>query len=242
MSYKVWFLTVASLAFSSIGNGVLAETCGPIIAGSSGSEQKLIDCMSSLHEKIDALTTQNNDLKQEIQNTDFQSLKIPSGAVMAFDLSPSSPVNCPSGWSSHRELRGRTIVGAGIHTNRDKFGVKISSLDVGANGGAEEHKLTQDEMPQHMHPETVALQDRYIAGVRTATNISSVNTGRVDLSTGAWSKYFKTGNGAGSTDYHIAFSTASQRRDLTLGAVSTGGNVAHNNMQPYLALLYCIKE
>lgn len=50
---------------------------------------------------------------------------IPAGGVVAFDMSPTEPLQCPKGWRSHREVRGRVIVGAGEHKNEDSSGSKI---------------------------------------------------------------------------------------------------------------------
>jgi prepilin-type N-terminal cleavage/methylation domain-containing protein len=55
--------------------------------------------------------------------------EVPSGAVMAFNLSA-----CPEGWISFSDASGRTIVGAGV------------SYSVGEQGGEEDVALTQGEV------------------------------------------------------------------------------------------------
>ena len=63
---------------------------------------------------------------------------IPSGAVMAFNLS-----SCPSGWSDFDLGSGRFIIGVGT------LGPYSYSLD--DIGGEATHTLTQSEMPSHTH-------------------------------------------------------------------------------------------
>lgn len=63
---------------------------------------------------------------------------VPSGAVMAFDLSA-----CPSGWSPVTAAQGRFIVGTGT-LGSDSYGL-------GATGGEAQHSLTIAEMPAHEH-------------------------------------------------------------------------------------------
>ena len=65
--------------------------------------------------------------------------RIPSGAVIAFDLADG----CPSGWSPIPDLDRRVIVGA-VTTRNAEFGYR-------AIGGEKEHTLTIEEMPRHTH-------------------------------------------------------------------------------------------
>lgn len=63
---------------------------------------------------------------------------VPSGAVMAFNLSL-----CPSGWSPVTAAQGRFIVGTGT--------LGSDSYNLGATGGSAHHTLTIPEMPVHDH-------------------------------------------------------------------------------------------
>lgn len=72
---------------------------------------------------------------------------LPSGAVIAFDLSQG----CPIGWSAFRPGGGRTIIGAGPNSNLDMSGRPLSSYAVGEIGGEESHSLSIDETPAHSH-------------------------------------------------------------------------------------------
>lgn len=118
-------------------------------------------------------------------------LKLPSGAVMAFNLA-----QCPSGWATFVELRGRVIVGSGT-------GDGLSQRGLGETGGKETHTLTTDQMPNHNH---------YVSSRRADT-------------------------GLGGT--LLPYGTPAGNQWPTN---SVGGGGAHNNMQPYMALLYCQKN
>ena len=83
---------------------------------------------------------------------------VPSGAVVAFDLS----TGCPNGWSPIRDLNGRVIVGA--HKDRAaEFGYR-------AIGGAKEHALTVEQMPEHVH--------RFFGNVGGEHDIQFVSAGK----------------------------------------------------------------
>lgn len=77
------------------------------------------------------------------------SVIIPSGAVVAFNLS-----SCPSGWSDFSPAHGRTVVGVGR-------GEGLSNRALLELGGAENHKLTIPEMPSHAHTGNVSIGDGY---------------------------------------------------------------------------------
>jgi len=64
---------------------------------------------------------------------------VPSGAVMAFNLS-----SCPSGWSAFTAARGRAVVGSGS-------GSGLTTRSLGSTFGEENHTLTVSEIPAHSH-------------------------------------------------------------------------------------------
>jgi hypothetical protein len=64
---------------------------------------------------------------------------VPSGAVMAFDLSA-----CPSGWSNYSQAVGRTVVGAGSAGG-------LTSRALGSQFGAERQVLSTSQIPAHSH-------------------------------------------------------------------------------------------
>ncbi|NOE36246.1 phage tail protein [Ruegeria sp. HKCCD7318] len=139
--------------------------------------------------------------------------EFPSGAVVAFDFSPTMPQACPEGWGTHRELRGRFIVGAGSpHSNKDSDGEQLADYEIGETGGTEVHTLLHEEMPKHSH--------EFPAGI---------SQGQVkDDSTTHWFD-----RGAKSTDRDI------QSENVLVS--KEGQGLAHNNMPPYIALYFCKK-
>jgi hypothetical protein len=82
---------------------------------------------------------------------------VPKGAVAAFDLSDG----CPEKWTSFDEAASRFIVGSGQGN-----GLKAQALR--ALGGAEEHKLSIEELPPHDIGIALAgtNSDRYDAGAK----------------------------------------------------------------------------
>ena len=72
--------------------------------------------------------------------------EVPTGAVVAF-----TTADCPAGWSPYDDAEGRFVVGVGRHTEHDPWGIPVADLTLGNVGGHRTHKLTEDEMPRHVH-------------------------------------------------------------------------------------------
>lgn len=99
---------------------------------------------------------------------------IPSGAVIAFDLS-----SCPNGWSEYSPARGRTIIGSG-EGNLDKNGDALTARSLGETGG--------DEISQVIAVEENATTDEpsgNVLAVPTAGNI--YHSGPADTTMGGGS-------------------------------------------------------
>lgn len=114
------------------------------------------------------------------------------------------------------DLRGRTPIGTGQ-------GSGLTDRTLGTKGGAETVTLNTSQMPSHTHPGKLSIEE----GVRDtpqANDIPAVTTMTSGLATVKLKSFGpETSNSvdSGSTG-------------------STGGGQAHNNMQPYVTLNYCI--
>lgn len=114
------------------------------------------------------------------------------------------------------DLRGRTAIG-------DGQGPGLSSYVIGQVGGVENVTLISTQMPQHTH--------LFLAN--TAAGTTGVPTG------GYLSASPKTGSGPNAATLNTYATTANTQ--LNPGSIGiAGGSQAHENMQPYLTLTYCI--
>ena len=99
-----------------------------------------------------------------------------------------------------------------IHTGQNG---SSGGHQLGEKSGTESHPLSQAEIPSHTHT---------LSGSTTMGGSSSDPSGKV------W-------GASGSPAYHAL----SQPTAMATDAVGTaGGNSPHNNMQPFLALSFCI--
>ncbi|MCA8992079.1 MAG: phage tail protein [Planctomycetaceae bacterium] len=103
---------------------------------------------------------------------------------------------------------------APIHSGR---GPGLTDRRLGEKGGAENVTLTVAQMPGHKHTATVSLQP-----------------GADDDPTGNY-----LGGGGVAATLLYAANTAPANSDLA-ALPNSGGNVAHNNMMPYLSLNFII--
>lgn len=110
------------------------------------------------------------------------------------------------------DLRGRVVVGA---TSTDKS----LSYGVGYAGGLASVPLTLETTPQHNHTLNVSTQPGNTSGVANGVYGSPQTPSPQDI------------YAAPSTPLVPLASNSLQ---------PTGGGEAHNNMQPYMALQYCI--
>jgi microcystin-dependent protein len=146
--------------------------------------------------------------------------------IMSFDFAPKGWAQCNGQFLPINQnqalfaLLGTTFGGNGQTTfalpnlqgrTPIHFG---SGHTLGETGGQQAHTLTQNEMPQHFHFEQAS---------------NSANGGTLD----------PTGNflGSAANMYHAA----SNLTAINPGTVTAvGGSQAHQNMQPFLTLSFCI--
>lgn len=141
-----------------------------------------------------------------------ETLYPPVGSVLSFADS-SDPNVLWKGTTWVKFAEGRVLVGAGSYTENGT----TYTYTVGATGGEVKHKLTTDELAAHGHN----------AAVSTEGNHSHQYYGHSDNPNAA-SSY----SGTASWDVLRNTSTAgAHSHTVTIG--QTGGNVAHENRQPY---------
>ncbi len=177
-----------------------------------------IDTSKGYHESEQVSVSVSGVEKTLQEAIDDNSLgkDIPSGAVMAFNLA-----GCPSGWSTYTPAKDRVIVGSG------------SSYSRGATGGASTHTLTVAQMPSHTHSVTGTAAS---AGIHThdfAGHPAGTNLGYIKWNALSRSAVWYSGS---------ISSSGAHTHSVTGTAAATGGGAPHNNMQPYIALLYCQKN
>lgn len=109
------------------------------------------------------------------------------------------------------DMRGRTPIHVGSSNGTNHL--------QGSKSGEETHTLSQAEMPQHTH-ELKGSTDSATQGGPSGNFISATTLAGGNL-----------------------FSTTSDSLNVSMasaGISNVGGGQAHNNMQPYLALNFCI--
>ncbi|MCY0094397.1 hypothetical protein [Hoeflea ulvae] len=142
---------------------------------------------------------------------------VPPGAVIAFDIEDGKP--CPAGWESFKSARARTIIGAGDPSEApgkmryDQNGELLSTYIRGQHYGEERVQLFKRNFPSHSH--SVPFSSTSTENSRPFGLIEEQNS---NYST------------------RVAVSGAST------DSSAYGGDEAHNNMQPYIALYYCKKD
>jgi microcystin-dependent protein len=131
------------------------------------------------------------------------------------------------------DLRCRVPLGVGQNANPS-----IPAYLLGKTGGEEAHSLTLNELPAHTH-----------AGIVQSGATLSVNSGNATQSTATSGASIATGGKLSNSVFtpKLNYNTATPDQVLnsatitaadlgTITNTSTGGNMAHNNMQPFLVL------
>ena len=115
------------------------------------------------------------------------------------------------------DLRGRTAVHPGNAPG-------LTNRIWGERGGQETHVLTVAELPSHNH------------------TVNCLNEGGDQSNPGGHFPAGSASTGRGTTvDTEYATSISSSASTMNSGTIAhTGGNLSHNNMQPYLCVFHCI--
>lgn len=121
------------------------------------------------------------------------------------------------------DLRGRAPIGP-------RHGPGLRDYKLGAKGGQELHTLTISEIPAHSHAATAT------------SKLYGQNSPGDDDTLGAGASI-----ASGSTSGSEIFSSEAPNTEMNTSSVQTstiilnqGGNLSHNNMQPYIAVNYII--
>ncbi|MEM1321929.1 MAG: LamG-like jellyroll fold domain-containing protein [Bacteroidota bacterium] len=127
------------------------------------------------------------------------------------------------------DLRGRFPIGTNTNLKRnDNYDLRL----LGGTGGQEEHHLSINELPSHQHTGTTDND-----GAHSHTNQKQTKFDNDDKDNEGYA--LGTG-GLNANDEGTVGSTGSAHSHR-FTTNSTGGDQAHNNMPPYLAINYIIK-
>lgn len=140
-------------------------------------------------------------------------VELPSGTVLPFNLS-----SCPSGWSPFTDGAGRVILGVG-NSNTGSGSTASTNHTLGQKGGQEAIVQTLEQMASHNH--TINNNGNYLVN-------AFGNTGK---------NYCSGGTCQQNVDIPWDNPNTSSP---SIGA--TGNAEAMNMLNPYIALLYCVKN
>ena len=132
------------------------------------------------------------------------AVDLPSDAVVAF----AGKDGCPDGWTEYPEAAGRFIVGAGRHSEHNRYGNPVTPKKVGDRGGEDQVKLKIEHMPKHLHQNPTRGSGRK----GRVPTLQAMDDGHKD--------------------------GGRHQRPTNI----TGGSQPHDNMPPYVALLYCKRD
>ncbi len=208
---------LGSAAFSTVAQ---AQSESASCAGELGAKSNALDlifCVRTLALELDQALSEMAFLQERLSNV----RNVPSGAVMAFDRRGE----CPDGWSDYTPGAGRVIIGTGAG-NFDPEGNALTERELGKTGGFEAIKLELEHMPSHSHALSSGPQEHVsefaphngFAGSNEPFGLYEVFNPNPE----PWA--------GGSDNLH----------EETLRA--DGGDAAHNNMPPYIALNLCKKD
>lgn len=204
-----------SLTFIFGSSVAFAADCAQGLKVEKGAIGRIIQCLKVLENENDALRKQIAVFEGANDEKAFHA-KLPSGAVIAFAGTEAQP--CPSrGWELFEKAKGRFIVGAG-HGLRSK----LTPHQSGDIGGEEKVILTVSEMPEHNHFVSSGYGPNWHDGLA-----GSAAPEGIDRKFNDPNPKIRRDGGHGIHKELIG---------------NTGGNKAHNNMPPFLALYYCMKK
>ena len=137
-------------------------------------------------------------------------LSTSGGSITALDIYPVGSI-----YMSINSTDPSTLFGGTWEQIKDTFLLSCGdTYEVGATGGEATHTLTIAEMPSHTHTQNQHRHQVYELGNYGSTGVNRIHSGIVGMSQ--------------CPVQYSAYTTATNQ--------NTGGNGAHNNMPPYLAV------
>ena len=125
---------------------------------------------------------------------------------------------------------GEGRVPVGVSENDSDFGT------VEKIGGEKEHPLTKDEMPKHRHQGQYTYNHTYTDYLDSPSQVIQVEQGTREVEV----QYKVIKNDVSTVDCHSRGSGPandiyySEKVTSTYGVADDGGNIPHNNLQPYI--------
>ncbi len=120
---------------------------------------------------------------------------------------------------------------------RKRVGVGLDSTDtdfatLGATGGEKTHQLTIPEMPAHAHNATAWTDSQGTHNHNIVTHITGASSSGPYIAGGSNNNY---------TSSQLSDYAGAHGHNVGVSLANTGGDGAHNNMQPYIVVNYIIK-
>lgn len=165
---------------------------------------------------------------QEIAIADYSNLYdilTNTGTVFPYGANTNGSGGAGSTHFRLPNMKGRVPVGI------DNSQLEFDSM--GETGGAKTHTLTTAQIPAHSHTVDDAGQHQHTVSI---TGSGTTNTSHTHTGTSTFARGISGGSLLGYT-----FNT-SLEPNHSHGLQNTGGDGAHNNLQPYIVVNYIIKS
>ena len=188
------------------------------IGGERWSDYTRLDEVSNVALKalMDAEAKARAEADERLSNLIKQMSIVPKNMIMIWDLA-NGPI--PQGWAPYEKMYGRFALGATMD-------------DCGETGGEKSHTLTKDEMPSHKHEILIGPDGLHSHYVKLEGMVGYNKKAAGDDNSSFY---------LGETGYIDGWTPQGGVHSPQATMGSTGGGLAHNNMPPYVKLIYVIK-
>ena len=179
------------------------------------------DASGTVQDQILELKTTITGMQNQIDNTKKEVINeiYPVGSIyMSTEDDTVEKVQSKFGGEWEKYSQGRTLIGEG--TGTDSNGL-VQTFTNGSMGGEYTHKLTIAEMPSHTHTQNPHM---HRVGFDEGTTRIGLTGGSAEPSSSMYISGYTHGGRAYTmiTDYVTSINN------------NTGGNGAHNNIEPYV--------